>query len=640
MAYRFTIIDSSLDPLFNRVDSINDAGQIGGSNGNGFPGHLYSSFKANGYGALDFSPVTDVGYAQTKVTSFDNFGRSVGRVTDGSGNTYGAIDTGGVITAIPGPAFLTKSPLTSFFNGVNDSGVAVGGYYDGNGHEHGRVYNIATGVTNGYDVPGATSTVLDGINDAGDIVGTLFVAGTSRGFRLVAATAILTFVDRQGSMLNSAAYSINNEGQIGGQYSDLGGTKHGFIYSIAANVFTTIDAPGAASGMGVYGINDQGQAVGSYLDSGGTQHGFLANPNAGISIVDNPPTGAILSMAPGSTGLQANGVNAVTLVDRTLATTGAQLIANAGPDVLVSISSPDTLVGGAGNDTFFSGTAASTINLGGGNNIVVTSGDATVLATTGNDTSFASGGGHVISYGGSAGKLLIVAGSQDSTMVGGAGSVVAFAGTGHAFVFGGAGLTEFLGGSADSDFNGGDGAAIDFAGAGGGLITGGAGTGIFVSEGHTTITAGYGASQMYVGNGDVVSLVGGANNVVGAATGNVTLNGVNSTGNNLFLLGAGVDSVRGGQGSDVFYLGGGFGQITGGGGRDVYAAVANTGGLDIIHGFRPGTDQLVLNGFGASEAQTALVTQLNGGGSTTLNLTDGTKMTFLGVAHMDAGVFS
>ena len=637
MAYRFTTIDDPVDRSFSRVQSINDAGQISGLNGNGFAGHPYSSFQANGYGPLSFSVVSDPNYVQTQVSSLDNYGRKVGRVVDAAGNTYGAVETGGFITAIADPGVPASGKQTSYFVAANDLGVAVGAYYDAANHEHGRVYDISTGTSTDLDVPGATSTVLHGIDNAGDIVGTLFINGTSRGF--VDGNGIITFLNGPSGALDSTALAINNEGQIAGQYLDASGYGHGFIYSVAANAYTTVDDPRAASGTGIYGINDQGQVVGSYLDASGKQHGFLGNPQDGVNVVDNPMTGVILSVAPGSTGLTAGGANAVTLVDRTLAVTGATLVANAGNDVLVSIASPDTLVGGAGNDTFFTGVGKTVEDLGGGSNIVVTGGDTTVNATTGNDVVF-SGGGHVVTYGGTSGTMLIQEGGLASTVIGGAGNVTAFAGSGGVFDFGGDGQSILIAGAASSYFAGAAGDDTIYAGAGGGSFTGGSGNNVFVTDGNSTVTAGIGPSQIYVGDGDVASLVGGANNVVAGYTGNVTLQGSQSTGNNLFLLGDGNDSVVGGQGSDIFYLGAGFGQITeGGGGPAVYAATHNVGGLDIIHGFQLGTDQLVLNGYDRSEAKFDLATQLNSGGSTTLNLSDGTKLTFEGVAHMDASLF-
>ena len=638
MSYLFTTIDDAANTQFNRVQSINDAGQLGGFTGSGL-GDPYSSYLANDYGALSFAPIVDLNYGGTDVSALNNLGVLVGRVVEGGGNSYGAIDSNGSVTPIIDPNVALTGRRVSYFMGVNDLGVAVGAYYDTANVEHGRVYTIATGVSAQFDVPGATSTVLNGIDNAGVIVGTLFVAGTSSGF--VDADGVATFLDGPNGSSNSSALGINNQGQVVGQYRDSGGHDHGYVYSVADNSYATIDDPDAATGMVACGINDQGQVVGSYKDAAGARHGFIANPITGVTHISNPTPGTILSAAPGSTGLEADGVNPVTLVNRTGGPTGISLIANGGNDVLVSIGSPDTLVGGAGNDVFFTGAAASTDYLGGGKNIVVTGGDATVVATTGDDTIWSAGAtsGKLLASGGTGGTLLVVTGAADSTLVDGAGKLVAFAGAGRTAAYGGSGQTESIGGPAPSYFTGGTGDATVYAGTGGGVFVGGTGNGVFVSRGHTTITAGNGPSQIYAGDGDTASLVGAANNVVAGSTGNVTLIGGGSTGNNLFLLGDGQDSVHGGQGSDIFYLGGGFGQITGGAGPDVYAATKNVGGLDLIHGFRVGIDHLVLNGFGGFEARTALATQQNSGGTTTLNLTDGTKLTFEGVAHMAANVF-
>jgi len=81
------------------------------------------------------------------------------------------------------------------------------------------------------DVPGATFTVADGINDAGQIVGSYNIAGSDHGY-LRAANGSLITIDVPPGNNGTGALGINNAGQIVGLYSDSSGT-HGFVAKIA-----------------------------------------------------------------------------------------------------------------------------------------------------------------------------------------------------------------------------------------------------------------------------------------------------------------------------------------------------------------------------------------------------------------------
>src|SRR3954451_19180238 len=71
---------------------------------------------------------------------------------------------------------------------------------------------------------------------------------------------------------SAVAFGINDAGQIVGSFGDSTG-GHGFLDT--AGSFTQIDVPGAF-GTGASGINDAGQIVGSFSSTPGPiTHGFL-----------------------------------------------------------------------------------------------------------------------------------------------------------------------------------------------------------------------------------------------------------------------------------------------------------------------------------------------------------------------------
>jgi YVTN family beta-propeller protein len=77
--------------------------------------------------------------------------------------------------------------------------------------------------------------------------------------------------------------TINNHGEIVGNYADSGGVFHGF--TLLDGQYTSLNFPGAADTY-ASGINDSGEIVGAYLLSG-TLHGFLL-ANSTYKTIDFP----------------------------------------------------------------------------------------------------------------------------------------------------------------------------------------------------------------------------------------------------------------------------------------------------------------------------------------------------------------
>jgi probable HAF family extracellular repeat protein len=143
--------------------------------------------------------------------------------------------------------------------GINNAGQIVGFDGDTVGTQHG--FLLSGGIYTPIDVPGALpgTTRAFGINDAGQIVGD----SVSHSFLL--SGGIYTTIDVPGA-LSTKADGINNAGQIVGG-SSLGG------FLLSGGMYTTIDFPGAPTSPS--GINDSGQIVGFYVDFRDRDHGFL-----------------------------------------------------------------------------------------------------------------------------------------------------------------------------------------------------------------------------------------------------------------------------------------------------------------------------------------------------------------------------
>lgn len=119
------------------------------------------------------------------------------------------------------------------------------------------------------DVPGSLSTECDGINSAGDIVGTYSdSAGIVRGFLLSGNT--YRTIMHPGFRV-TVARGINDFGQIAGS-AETSTTSIGFVYDIQTQTFTDIKFPRARWTYPT-SLNNSGSVVGLFIETG-RQRGF------------------------------------------------------------------------------------------------------------------------------------------------------------------------------------------------------------------------------------------------------------------------------------------------------------------------------------------------------------------------------
>src|SRR5215831_9467054 len=181
----------------------------------------------------------------------------------------------------------TSVANSSVLNDINDPGQIVGTW--GGFPTQGYLYSggTATPINDPLADP-SFGTTPTGINNAGQIVGTYFdSAHTTHSFLYDPSTGSDTTIDDPLGAGGTQATGINNAGQIVGYFTDVNGGVHGFIDS--GGVFTTVDEPSATGFTRILGINDLGQIVGTYVDASGT-HGFVG------TLVPPPPPGTSADM--------------------------------------------------------------------------------------------------------------------------------------------------------------------------------------------------------------------------------------------------------------------------------------------------------------------------------------------------------
>ena len=189
--------------------------------------------------------------------------------------------------------------LQTFVEGINNAGQIVGFSGATSGNFFGFLYNA--GAFTPIVPPGATHAAAFGINDVGQIVGENYPAlgnpqGSVRGGFMRSNAGVFTPLNVPDAYATSV-YDINNAGRTVGQFDVLSpdgltSITDSFLYD--AGVLTPFSVPGASETF-VRGINDAGQIVGTYRTPPGDDHGFLYSggvftpidvPGATITSVD------------------------------------------------------------------------------------------------------------------------------------------------------------------------------------------------------------------------------------------------------------------------------------------------------------------------------------------------------------------
>ncbi len=181
--------------------------------------------------------------------------------------------------------------------GINNSGTIAG--FDDATTNQGFTLTLPNNFTT-VNFPGAASSMVTGINAAGDLSG-IYVdgAGNTHGFTDIGGT--FTTVDNPLSTVFNQALGINSSRETVGYYAPTQlGTTNQIAYSQKGGAFTDINAllPSNVNSQAV-GINSSGEIVGFFQPTSLTSIGFLDD------------AGAISQIDPfGSTFTQALGINA------------------------------------------------------------------------------------------------------------------------------------------------------------------------------------------------------------------------------------------------------------------------------------------------------------------------------------------
>lgn len=183
-----------------------------------------------------------------------------------NGFDHGFLLDGQSFTTIDFPGALSTDALD-----INNGGQIVGVYLDQGGREHG--FELSAGTFTTIEPPGAHAAA-SGINNLGDIVGSISPEGDAQGFAYSGGI----FTTRIAFPGASATYAhgVNDRRQVVGYTHTLPGRSQGFAFFQGS--FVPLNFRGARSTI-PWGINNSGDIVGYYF-AGDAYHGFLRTRGA------------------------------------------------------------------------------------------------------------------------------------------------------------------------------------------------------------------------------------------------------------------------------------------------------------------------------------------------------------------------
>lgn len=243
---------------------INNLGQVVGAYFDGSGVEHCFLLTSGVYSTIDYP-----GAIATACAGINNLGQIVGSYVDSSQLQHGFSLTSGTFKTIDDPAFSQGNFLAQ----VSDVGVIAGDGIDSLGAFHG--FTLTNNVFKTINYPSANFTeILDMSFNGAELVGAYslpsFPAQTTQGFTLL--NGVFTSVTYPGSA-SSVLNGVTNIGQLVGTYT-LPNQSGSHVFLMNGSSTTSIDFPGAIS-TGAANINDLGQVVGGYTDSSNVTHGFL-----------------------------------------------------------------------------------------------------------------------------------------------------------------------------------------------------------------------------------------------------------------------------------------------------------------------------------------------------------------------------
>lgn len=254
-----------------------------------------------------------LGGTNSAANAINASGTVAGSADLADGASHAIVESSGVITdlgTLDGPA------ATSNALAINNSGQVAGWSTAPNGAGDVAFADLNGSMTDLGTIDGGTSSVANGINATGVVIGNSDTASSDEhGF--VYQNGTMTDVGTLGGP-NSSVNAINDNGEVTGSSQDASDVSHPFVYS-----------HGTMTSLGTYNIDTTPQAI--------NDNGVIVGTTYGVNTAGDPFTDAFIyqngtfqdldTLIPAGSGWQLTDAVAITLsgeilVDATNTTTG------------------------------------------------------------------------------------------------------------------------------------------------------------------------------------------------------------------------------------------------------------------------------------------------------------------------------
>ena len=167
----------------------------------------------------------DINQFSTGIYGINDAGDFDGSFGNATQPSQGFVNIGGNVTT-----FAVPGSYDTFASGINSTDQIAGYYDDQNMVLHGFFRDASGIITSPIDPPGATATLLLGINDSGLMVGRYTNANGVHGMIFKAPHSFVTY-DYPGAT-ETSFNGINRSNMITGRYTDAAGLRHGFLAQV------------------------------------------------------------------------------------------------------------------------------------------------------------------------------------------------------------------------------------------------------------------------------------------------------------------------------------------------------------------------------------------------------------------------